>query len=268
MKKPILLDGATGTRLWELAEKAGYERKSVWTYNLEHPELVAQVAKEYIAAGSRLLCTNTFAANAIEVSHIGGATSAEAVAAGVRAAKAAAAGTDVGIALDIGPLPMLLEPFGDLTEERAAAMFAEQLESGIAAGADCIFLETFTHLEMLRIAVREAKRFGVPVLCSMSFEAGGRTLMGDRVADIAGAMEELGAAAVGLNCSFGPELAVPVIREFADCTRLPLILKPNASGIGAEEFAAALVPALELVDYVGACCGSGPEYIRALAKRL
>ncbi len=268
MKNITLLDGATGTRLWALAEAAGFERKSVWTYNLEHPELVVQAAQEYIAAGSRLLCTNTFAANAVEVSHIGGATAPEAVAAGVRAAKEAAAGTGVKIALDIGPLPMLLEPFGDLTGERAEDMFVEQFESGVAVGVDCIFLETFTHLDMLRIAAKAAMRFGVPVLCSMSFEKGGRTLMGDRVPEIAAAMEEIGAAAVGLNCSFGPELALPVIREFAACTSLPLILKPNASGIGAEEFAAELAPALELVDYVGACCGSDPEYIRALAKRL
>jgi len=264
----ILLDGATGTRLWELAEAAGLERKSVWTYNLEQPELVAQVAKEYIEAGSRMICTNTFAANAIEVSHIGGTTSPEVVAAGVRAARSAVAGTDVKIALDLGPLPMLLEPYGDLTPERAEAMFAEQLESGAAVGVDCIFLETFSHLEMMCIAAKAAKRCGVPVLCAMSFEKTGRTLMGDSVADIAAALEEIGVDAVGLNCSFGPELAVPVIREFAAHTRLPLILKPNAAGIGKDAFADAIAPALDLVSYVGACCGSGPDFIRTLAGRL
>ena len=90
-QKIVLMDGATGTRLWALAEAAGYAKAPVWTYNLTHPELVAQVAAEYIAAGSTLLCSNTFAANGPEVARVPGMTVGEVVAAGVRIAKEAAA---------------------------------------------------------------------------------------------------------------------------------------------------------------------------------
>lgn len=268
-QKIVLMDGATGTRLWALAEAAGFEKAPVWTYNLTHPELVAQVAAEYIAAGSTLLCSNTFAANGPEVTRVPGMTVGEVVAAGVRIAKeaAAAAEAEVRVALDVGPLSAMLEPFGPTTPEQAAACFAELLGAGVDAGADCIFLETFTSLEMLSIALAEAKRFPLPVLCSMSFDRSGRTMMGDSVADICETLERGGAAAVGLNCSFGPAAAVPVIRDYAAHTALPLILKPNAD-VGAAEFAETLAPALPLVAYAGACCGSDPDYIRAIAQRL
>lgn len=268
--KIVLMDGATGTRLWALAEEAGFERAPVWTYNLTHPALVKRVAEEYIAAGSTLLCANTFAANGIETARVPGMGVAEAVTAGVRIAKeaAAAAESTVRVALDVGPLPRMLEPFGDLEPEEAAAYFAEMLAAGVAAGADCIFLETFTSLEMLQIALAEAKRYALPVLCSMSFDrSSGRTMMGDSVPDICAALEEGGAAAVGMNCSFGPAAAVPIIRDYAAHTALPLILKPNAD-VDAAEFAALLAPVLPLVSYAGACCGSSPDYIRELAKLL
>ena len=269
-KKITLMDGATGTRLWALAEAAGFERAPVWTYNLTHPELVRRVAEEYIAAGSTLLCANTFAANGPEVARVPGMDVEAVVSAGVRIAKdaATAAETQVGVALDVGPLTAMLEPFGDLAPGQTAASFAEMIGAGAAAGADCIFLETFTSLEMLRIALAEAKRFPLPVLCSMSFDrSSGRTMMGDNVPDICAALSEGGADAVGMNCSFGPAAAVPIIRDYAAHTDLPLILKPNAD-VDAEEFAALLAPALPLVAYAGACCGSDPDYIRALARRL
>lgn len=269
-KKITLMDGATGTRLWALAEAAGFDRAPVWTYNLTHPELPRRVAEEYIAAGTTLLCSNTFAANGAEVARIPGMTVSEVVAAGVRIAKAAAeaAEGEVRVALDVGPLSNMLEPFGDVTPEEAHALFAEQIGAGVAAGADCVFLETFTSLEMLCIALSEARCFPLPVLCSLSFDKkSGRTMMGDDVTRICAVMEEGGAAAVGINCSFGPAGAVPVIREYAACTDLPLILKPNAD-VDAAAFAEALAPVLPLVSYAGACCGSDPDYIRAIAKYI
>ena len=271
MKKNVtLMDGATGTRLWELAAAAGYERTATWRYNLEHPELVEQAAKEYIAAGSQILCSNSFAVNRMELSHFPDAPAVgEVAAAAVRIDKAAAAGTGVKVALDIGPLPRMMEPYGDLTADEAADCFMEILAGGMAEGPDCIFFETFNSLEMLCAAVKAAKQYDVPILCSMSFERHGKTLMGDAPAEIAETLEALGAAAVGLNCSFGPAAALPVIREYAAHTSLPLILKPNVDeGITAEMFAAELKDGLELADYIGACCGSNPDYIRALKALL
>lgn len=271
MKKTItLMDGATGTRLWELAAAAGFDRTPTWRYNLEHPELVEQVAKEYIAVGSKILCSNSFAANRMELSHFPDAPAVgEVVAAAVRIDKAAAAGTDVKVALDIGPLPRMMEPYGELTEEEAEECFAEILAGGMQAEPDLIFFETFNSLDMMCAAVKAAKRYAVPILCSMSFERHGKTLMGDSPEDIAETLEELGVDAVGLNCSFGPKAALPVIRTFAEHTKLPLILKPNVDeGTTAELFAQELSGALELVDYIGACCGSDPAYIAKLNELL
>ena len=269
-KKITLMDGATGTRLWELAAEAGFERTPTWRYNLEHPELVERVAKEYIAVGSAMLCTNTFAANRIELGHYADAPDVKrVVAAGVRLAKQAVAGTQTKVALDVGPLPMMLEPFGDLTPTQAEDCYAEILAGGMSESPDCIFFETFTDVNMLCAAMHAAKAYDVPLLCSMSFERSGRTLMGNSPADIAQALEPLGAAALGLNCSFGPAAALPVIRQFAENTRLPLILKPNVdAGTTAESFAEELSCALELVDYVGACCGSDPSYIARLKELI
>lgn len=265
MKKITLLDGATGTRLWALAEAHGYEKTPTWMYNITHPELVEAVEKEYIQAGTKLICTNTFAANATLMKNAPEYSVAETVSASVSIAKKAVTGTDTKIALDIGPLSGMMEPFGYLTEAQATDYYSEQIGSGMDAGADCIFLETFTSLEMMRIAAAVAKQYNVPLLCSMSFERGGKTLMGESVKEIAGAMEKVGANGIGLNCSFGPDAAVLIIQEFSDNTELPLILKPNVTeGMTVEEFAKSIVPALPLVDYVGACCGSNPEYIRAL----
>ena len=193
----------------------------------------------------------------------------EAVAAGVAIAKeaAAASGREIRVALDVGPLAGMLVPFGDIEPEQAREIFAEQIGAGVAAGADCVLLETFTGIAMLRIAAEEAKRHPLPVLCSLTFDRRGRTLMGETLDEIVSEIEPLGVASLGINCSFGPASAVPVIRAYAERTRLPLILKPNVD-CGAEDFAEALVPVLPLVSYVGACCGSDPDYIRALAKRL
>ena len=263
-----LMDGATGTRLWELAERAGQARAPVWTYNLTCPELVRRVAEEYIAAGTKLLCANTFAANGAEVARVPGMDAASVVAAGVSIAKQAASAADgVRVAVDVGPLSAMLVPYGTTEPERARELFAAQIGAGVAAGADCVFLETFTSLAMLRIAAETAMGCGLPVLCSLSFDKSGRTMMGDSIPDIVEALEPLGIAALGINCSFGPASAVPVVREYAAHTRLPLIVKPNAD-CGAADFADTLAPVLPLVSYAGACCGSDPDYIRAIAARL
>ena len=102
----------------------------------------------------------------------------------------------------------------------------------------------------------------------MSFHKGSRTFYGTSIDDMLEALEPLNVDAVGLNCSFGPEKAVPVIQEFAEKTSLPLILKPNTADLCPKDFAEAIAPALPLVSYLGSCCGSDPRYTRALAALL
>ena len=281
MKKDILLlDGAGGTHLWNMAEEQGFKKDPVWKYNVDHPELVKRLAEEYIAAGSRIIYTNTFGANCHAVAKSSTYTVEQVVSAGVRIAKEAVAGTDVKVALDVGPLSVLMEPYGDLTEEKAEEIFREQIGAGMTENPDLIVLETFMDLEMLKVAASVAKSYGVPVLCTMTFEARGRTMMGNRVEDIVEELSELGVDGVGLNCSLGPVDALPIIREFAENTDLPLVFKPNAgkpvlaedgsviSPYSAEDFAVDVAPVLDLVTYLGGCCGSSPEYIRVLKEKL
>lgn len=279
-KNIILLDGAGGTTLWSLAEEKGYAKDPVWKYNVEHPELVKQLAELYIDAGSQIIYSNTFGANGPAVARSSNYSVAEVVSAGVRLAKEAALGTGVKVALDIGPLSLMMEPYGDLTEEEAEEIFREQIGAGMAERPDLIVLETFMDLEMLKVAASVAKSYDVPVLCTMTFEARGRTMMGNRVEDIAEELSELGVDGIGLNCSLGPVDALPIIREFAEHTDLPLVFKPNAgkpvlaedgsvvSPYSAIDFAEDVAPVLDLVTYLGGCCGSSPEYIRTLRKTL
>ncbi len=274
---PILLDGAQGTRLWELAQNAGVARDSVWKYNIEHPELVAQVCREYAEAGSEIICANTFSANRLSVSRESTYGAAEVVRAGVEIAKKTLEGTKVRTALDIGMLPEFMDPFGDLEEDEVAGIYEEMLSAGVDAGADIIFLETFMDADMIRVAAEQAKKYSLPVVCSLSFEKNGRTMLGSSVEDIVELLEPIGIDGVGLNCSLGPDQAVPVIRAFRACTDLPLFFKPNAgvpepgqltTGESPEHFAAQVEPVLDIVSYVGGCCGTDPRFIREIGKLI
>ena len=279
MRDIILMDGATGTQLWDKAAARGYEKCPVWRYNIEHPEIVEELEREYIAAGSRIILTNTFEANAFTVPRQTDYTVAEVVAAAAGIAKKAAEGTGVKVVLDIGPLAAMLEPWGELGADRATEIFREIMDAGAAAGVDGIALETFLDVEMLKIALIQAKTYGLPVYCSMTFDGSGRTLMGNTPEQIAEELEPLEPAAIGMNCSVGPVQALGVIKRFAEATELPLFFKPNAglavrkgdveeSEYDAKTFAEDVEPALEYVTYLGSCCGSSPEYIAELAKLI
>ena len=276
----ILLDGAQGTRLWALAEEAGGAREPVWKYNVNRPEIVKQMHREYLEAGAQIISANTFSANRLSLKSSPGYTVEQVVREAVAIAKDAASPYGAKTALDIGPLSVLLEPYGSLEEDEAAEIFGEILKSGVAAGAELIFFETFIDMEMMLIAAREAKKYDLPVVCSMSFEKRGRTMLGNSVEDIVETLSPLGIDGVGMNCSLGPEPALQVIREFAENTDLPLFFKPNA-GMPAqtpagdtvydctpERFAAELAPAAPLVRWLGGCCGTDAAYIRALKTIL
>ena len=267
MKNIKLLDGATGTMLWEKAQAAGLEKVSTWRYNVEAPQLVADLHSQYIAAGSQIIYTNTFCANRPAVSAEGFEVTEiikSAVLLAKQSAKESGKASDAPkVALDFGPLMNPMEPFGTTTAEDCRRIYREMCQAG--KGADLIVLETFMDAASLAIAAEEALETGLPVLCSMSFDKGSRTFFGDGI-DLMLKSLPKGVSAVGLNCSFGPEKAVPVIKEFSEKTDLPLLLKPNTADLDPQAFAKELLPALPLVSYLGACCGSSPEYIKALKK--
>ena len=279
-RKITLMDGAVGTTLWGIAEAHGVKKEPVWKYNVEHPEFVEELTKRYLEAGCEMILANTFGANGPAVKRSSPYTVAEVVSAGVGIAKKVLDGTGVKVVLSLGPLTQLLEPYGDLEEEECAAIYDEMLDAGVGAGADMILIQTFMDLEMMRVATVEAKKYGLPVMCSMTFEKNGKTMFGNSVEDTIDTLSPLGIEAIGLNCSLGPDLALPIIKEFSEKTDLPLLFKPNAgkpilssdgeavSPYTAKRFAEEVKPALQYVSYIGGCCGSDAEYIKEIKKML
>ncbi|MBQ0126226.1 MAG: homocysteine S-methyltransferase family protein, partial [Clostridiales bacterium] len=178
-------------------------------------------------------------------------------------------------------LMQLLEPYGDMTEEEAEEIFSEQIGAGMEEHPDAIYVQTFMDVELAKIAARVARRYDVPLFCSMTFEPVGKTMMGQSVDDVIAGMSEFSPDAIGLNCSLGPETALPIIEQFKEKTNIPLIFKPNAgkpkppvggvsqSDFDAETFAKDVMEAARRgVKYVGGCCGSDPTYIRKLKELL
>ena len=270
-QKVVLLDGAMGTMLQKAGLKLGDRPE---TLSITAPDVVRQIHRRYVDAGSRLILANTFCANAHKLAGTGFSVE-EVVTASVRVALEACSGTDAQVALDIGPIGELLEPLGTLGFSQAYDLFAQMIRAGVAAGAQAVFFETFSDLTEIKAGVLAARECcDLPVYASMTFEASGRTFLGCRADAAAMTLSGLGVQAVGVNCSLGPKEVAPILRSMRTATDLPLILKPNAGlpdpQTGAyhtspEKFAAACRPLLDMgAAYVGGCCGTTPEFIAAL----
>ena len=271
----ILLDGAMGTML-QAAGLAMGELPESW--NLTHPDRVAAIQRQYVEAGSDILYANTFGANRLKASG-SGYTPAELIRGGIRCAREAAGDRPVRVAQDAGPLGQLLEPLGSLSFDEAYDIYKEMAVAGEQAGADLVILETMSDLYEVKAAVLAVKEnTALPVWVTMTFEASGRTFVGHTVPAMASTLTGLGVDAMGFNCSLGPKELLPMVRELARWTDVPLILKPNAGlpdpatgayTITPEEFARDLALAAEAgVTVFGGCCGTTPEFIRAAAKAL
>ena len=223
----ILLDGGMGTMLQASGLKLGAKPEEL---NITNPELIESIHAKYAAAGSRIINANTFGASAHKLA--GSAYSLEEIiAAGIANCKRACAPYGALAALDVGPLGELLEPSGTLAFEDAVAEYARIVKAGVAAGADLIFFETFTDLYELKAALLAAKENStLPVLASMSFEAGGRTFTGCTVESFGVTARGLGADAVGINCSLGPKEIFPMAKRLSEAVPgdFPVFVKPNA----------------------------------------
>ena len=274
-RETVLLDGAMGTMLQAAGLPLGARPEAL---NLEDPALIESIHARYAAAGSRILCANTFGASAHKLAG-SGYTVEQVVDAAIRCARRAAQPYGSLVALDIGPLGELLEPAGTLPFEEAVEAFAEIVRAGAAAGADLILCETFTDLYELKAALLACRETcGLPVLASMSFEAGGRTFTGCGVESFAAAARGLGADALGINCSLGPKEILPMARALCGAVPgdYPVFVKPNAglpradgSGydITPQLFAMQMKPYRELWLFAaGGCCGTTPDFIRALHR--
>ncbi len=268
---PVITDGALGTELQARGLAAG-ELPDAW--NLSHPEVVEEVIRGYAEAGSDIVLTVTFRANRITLASHG--LDVQAInRAGVEIAKRAAGRAKVFGSM--GPSGRLLLT-GEVTEEQLRDAFAEQARALAGAGADGIMIETMTDLAEAAIAIAAARETGLPVGASMVFDTGknkDRTMMGATPERVAAGLEAAGAGIIGANCGVGIASYVEVCRRLHAATSKPIWIKPNAGlpemdggkavyRTTPAEFAAHVPALLEAgASFIGGCCGTNPEFIRA-----
>lgn len=283
-----LFDGAMGTLLYGqgLFVNQCYEALA-----LEQPDLVGDIHRSYVQAGAEIIETNTFGANPVKLSGFGLADQTEAInAAAARVALEAAAGR-ARVVGAVGPLGIRIEPFGPTSEAEARGFFRRQMDALIAAGVDGLLLETFAdphEVEVALAAAREAiaaahdaaEGTAMPVLVQITVGEDGRTPYGTDAVDELGRLVELGADAVGLNCSVGPMTLLDVLEEAAETLDVPLLAQPNAGlprtvrdrkmYLASPEYMARYARrfAEAGVRFVGGCCGTTPEHTQRMADAL
>jgi len=274
MDNIIILDGAMGTMLQAAGLGLG-QRPEI--FGMEHPDILERIQKSYVEAGSTVIYSNTFGANAHKVEGTGHSVE-ELVESNVKAALKAAEGR-AKVALDIGPIGELMEPLGTLSFDDAYEIFAQMIKSGEKAGAELIIFETMTDLNEVRAGVLAAKEISkLPVWVTMSFESSGRTFTGTSVASMASTLDGLGVDAMGINCSLGPDEIYPLIEEMMKWTDKPIIVKPNAGlpnpatgayEMNAQDFGKKMIPFGKLgINIMGGCCGTTPEFISEIVKNV
>jgi methionine synthase I (cobalamin-dependent) len=276
---PVVTDGAWGTQLQVRGLPVG---ACADEWNLSHPDLVAQVARAYVAAGSRVLLTNTFQANRLALKRRGLADRVDEInRAGVDISRRAAGGAALVFA-SIGPSGKLLLT-GEVREGELHEAFAEQTRALAAAGADGLVIETMCDLNEARIALAAARATGLPVVVCLVLDSGkekDRTRMGTTPEQAAEILTADGADVIGANCGQGIAAFVPVCKGLRAASDRPIWIKANAGlpliedeklvyRTTAEEFAS-YGPVLREAgaSFIGGCCGTTPEFIRALVAAL
>ncbi len=271
---PLITDGAWGTEM----QRRGLEPGLCPDYwNLDHADLVEDVARLYVEAGSEIILTNTFRANPVSLEGASDDKVREINVAGVEISRRAAAGKSKVVA-SMGPTGKMLVT-GEIDEAGVERAFTLQSAALAEAKPDALLLETFSDLDEASIALRSALKMGLPVLVSFAFDTGrnkDRTMMGVTPEQAAKRMEAEGASAIGANCGAGPDSFASIGVRFRDVCELPIWLKPNAGlpvveagkvsySMTAEPFAAHLSSLLDAgACFIGCCCGTAPDFIRAL----
>lgn len=274
----VILDGATGSNLRAAGMPVGVSPE-LWV--LEHRTVLLDLQRAYVEAGSMILCTPTFSANRLSLRNFGLEERVRELNVRLAALTREAAGGKALVAGDLSTLGRPLEPVGDLPYSEAYDIYREHMEALAEAGVDLFALETLMGADEAVAALDAAAEFGLPVWCSFSAEADGSLMFGGNVWETASMLQELGAAAVGVNCSVGPNQLESVIRSVRRAVDIPVVAKPNAGlpvmdgegrahySMGAEEFARHMGVLAEAgAGVVGGCCGTTPEYIRKLAAAL
>ena len=219
----VIFDGGMGTQLQENGLAAG---EAPEVFLLKNPEKVKKIHTLYKEAGADALTSCTFGANRLKMANTP-YTTEQVIKCALETAKKAA-GDSIFVGLDIGPIGEMVEPIGTLKKDEAYDIFKEQAVLGEKYGADFIIIETMTDLTEAKLAVLAAKEnTSLPVVCTMSFEEGGRTFTGCLASAMALTLSNL-ADAVGINCSLGPAEILPIAKTLLKYTDLPVVIQPNA----------------------------------------
>lgn len=271
----VYLDGGMGTLLQSAGLTPG-EYPEHW--NITHPDIVTKIHKDYFDAGSNVVCTNTFGANILKFSHEELEEIIKAAVANAKVARRQSVNSsEKFIALDIGPSGKLLAPLGDLDFEDAVSVFAETVKLGVKYGVDLVIIETMNDSYETKAALLAVKEnCDLPVIVSNVYGEDKKLMTGATPQAMVALLEGMGADAIGANCSLGPRQLRGVAKELLACASVPVLLKPNAGlpksvdgvtvfDITVDEFAKEVKALISLgVRVAGGCCGTTPEYIKAL----
>jgi len=280
---PVVADGGMGTMLFSLGLEQG---ASPELWNVDHPDRIRSVHRGYIEAGAQVILTNSFGGNRVRLgTHdlAGRAAELNTAAARLARAEADAAPQPVVVGGSMGPTGQMLAPMGALSFEDAVAAFAEQARALVEGGVDVLWIETMSDLEEVRAAHTACRQVApeVPVVTTMTFDTKGRTMMGVTPERALSTLGEFGVIALGANCGNGPDEIEGVIEKMrAAGPDVPLVAKANAGlpyivdGVAVYDATPDVMAGYARrvrehgAQIIGACCGSTPDHIRAIAQAL
>lgn len=272
--KTLLLDGATGSNLMKEGRPRGVCSEQ-WIY--ENPQVLQKLQREYREAGSVVVYAPTFSANRISLANHGLEDKVEELNRGLVRISREAVGEQCYVAGDLTTTGKQDVPYEELFE-----VYKEQITVLADAGVDLLIAETMLGVdEVMAVLDAAAAVCELPVMCTLTVESDGSLFFGGNIYEAVETLEQMGADAVGINCSTGPDQLVSVVKNIRERVRIPVIVKPNAGmpvidekgnpvySMGAEEFAGHMKTLAEAgADIVGGCCGTTPAYIRKLAEVL
>ena len=277
--RPLLLDGATGSNLMKRGMPRGVCTE-LWID--AHPEILLDLQREYVAAGSDIIYAPTFSANRHTLEREGLGDQVSDLNRRLVALSRQAAGGKALVAGDMTTTGVPLEPNGPMEYNRLHEIYREQAAALAEGGADLIVIETMLGIDETAVALEAAREVcDLPVLCSLTVQSDGSAYFGGNCVDAVEELQELGASAAGINCSCGPEQLVSLVRNMKAVARIPLLVKPNAGmpaisddgeavyPMTAAEFAAHMRVLLEAgANLIGGCCGTTPEFIAEMKRKL
>jgi methionine synthase I (cobalamin-dependent)/5,10-methylenetetrahydrofolate reductase len=270
-----LFDGAMGTVLYG---RGVFLNVCYDELNLRQPDLIRDIHREYVRAGADLIETNTFGANPRKLAQYGLASETEAINRAAARLAREAAGTRASVVGAIGPLGIRVEPFGETSIAEATADFERQARGLLDGGVDGFILETFSDVDELRAAFLAVRaQTDLPIIAQMTIGTDGRTHYGTQPAVFGPLLEQMGADVIGVNCSVGPHGVLEAVEQLAPVVTKPISAQPNAGlprDVGDRKMYMASPEymgtyAKRIVEagarFVGGCCGTTPEHIKAMA---